>query len=179
LALENILVHLATLGFRFCCRIFARTRQQFVDANDKPFVSGDALPVFIIHRRLEILVKEPYAIHDAPAPESGRLADDTAALELLELKLARIVFADNIAVFINIVGRLSGRNRVARNQLDSEPLHGHAVSARCVPSDRRRRLRLSRRYPDWEQLTRPGAHCDSPSVARIDLSTRWQWAILG
>jgi hypothetical protein len=104
LALENILVHLATLGFRFCCRIFARTRQQFVDANDKPFVSGDALPVFKIHRRLEILVKEPYAIHDAPAPESGRLADDTAALELLELKLARIELPQKPALLVGGCG---------------------------------------------------------------------------
>src|SRR5712692_10331080 len=103
LALENVLVYVATLGFRFCCRIFTRTCQQFIDANDKTFVSSDALPVFIIHRRLKILVKEPYAIHDAPAPESGRLADGTAALKLLELKLARIVFADNIAMFIDIV----------------------------------------------------------------------------
>src|SRR5438552_3294037 len=35
LALENVLVYLATLRFRFCCRIFTRTCQQFIDANDE------------------------------------------------------------------------------------------------------------------------------------------------
>jgi len=98
-------------------------------------------------------------------------------LENILVHLAALGF--RCASWGNIVGRLSSRNRVALNQLDSESLHGHAVSARCVPSDRRRRLHLSRRYPDWEQLTRPGAHCDPPGAARTDLSTRWQWAILG
>src|SRR5262249_49175800 len=79
LALENVLVHLATLGFCFCCRIFTRTRQEFIDASDKPFVSSDALPVFIIHRDLEILIKEPYSIS---RPEGGlRSASRSSAAE--------------------------------------------------------------------------------------------------
>jgi len=81
--------------------VLTRTGQESVKADDKSAVDSDSLPVLIIGRGLEILVKEPDVIHDTPGPESGWLANSAVVLELFELKQARIVLTDNIAIFID------------------------------------------------------------------------------